>query len=106
MLFEFNVLICERKIADNFLINCTHYPHKQIMLGAQLKLNNRCNLMNLSVHFSQMIFFVILFYLRVAAEPLNRVKRVVNGDEIEITHWPWLVHLWVSFTHRGIVLEV
>ena len=58
---------------------------------------------NLSVHFSQMIFFVILFYLRVAAEPLNRVKRVVNGDEIEIAHWPWLVHLWVSFT---LVLEV
>ena len=55
---------------------------------------------NLSVHISKMIFFVILFYLRVAEETLNRVKRVVNGDEIEIAHWPWLVHLWVSVRQK------
>ena len=29
------------------------------------------------------------------SEEHNRVKRVVNGDEIEIAQWPWLVHLWV-----------
>ena len=35
-----------------------------------------------------------------AIKKLKRVKRVINGWEVEAGQWPWLVHLRVSNTYK------